>query len=142
MRKIGIYLILIGFGVPLVLYFFQDDGVIFDIRVRKFIVKKLTSSDIKILRSRAKEIEEKYKNKPILKTEELDKFEFACKILNGEIEDPSWGIFRRKNILEVNIRKMYGLGLFIIFIGIFNIIFSFFPRKIQEKINTNVKKND
>lgn len=48
-KKIGILLILIGFGIPVVLYFFQDDGVLWTIKTHKQIQRNLSNDEIKAL---------------------------------------------------------------------------------------------
>lgn len=48
-KIIGILLILIGLGFPLVLYFFQDDGVMFIIKTHKQIQRNLNPDEVNAL---------------------------------------------------------------------------------------------
>lgn len=49
-KKVGILLILIGIGIPIVLYFFQDDGMMWTIKTHKQIQRNLDPDEVNALR--------------------------------------------------------------------------------------------
>lgn len=93
-RKIGILLILIGVGIPLVLFFFQEDG---EIRLGRTIIKEvernLTPEEIEF-RKRQKELIEAEKAK--LTKKEIEDMSLYDRWMYGGIE----GIIKDDDFLK------------------------------------------
>lgn len=125
-RKIGILLVLIGIGIPLVLFFFQDDGYIYfgDFRYKE-IERKLTPGEIKALED-IKRNRMTFSPSAIEQEELLEKYrrEFM-----GEdyYKKEIWSI-RSKSRFEIPYQYSIGIGIFLILFGIGMIIFSSSPK--------------
>ncbi len=131
--KIGILLILIGIGIPLVLFFFQEDG---EIRLGRTIIKEvernLTPEEIEF-RKRQIELIETEKAK-LTKKEKLEDMSLYDRWMYLEIE----GIIKDDDFLKkvkwtvrtegkrlMPYKYTVGIGIIVIFVGIGFFVFSF-----------------
>ena len=137
-RKIGILLILIGVGIPLVLFFFQEDG---EIRLGRTIIKEvernLTPEEIEF-RKRQKELIEAEKAK--LTKKEIEDMSLYDRWMYGGIEGiikdddflkkEKWTVrTERKRLMPY--KYTVGIGIVVIFVGIGFFAFSF--HTLQQK---------
>ncbi len=156
-RKItGIILFLIGLGMPLVLYFFQEDGVVWTINIHKTIERKLTKDEINALNEVSrikKELEtlypDEFKNIAPTITEEKPpahkmSFEdfvrvmlyYESKLIQpvkrsyavNNFEKEGWTIDSIERV-EIPYRQIVGMGILFIFLGLSFFIFSFFHKR-------------
>ena len=132
-RKVGILLILIGVGIPLVLFFFQEDG---EIRLGRTIIKEvernLTPEEIEIIK-RKKELREAEKAK--LTKKEIEDMGYYDRWMGylqieGIIKDEDflkkekWTVrTERKRLMQY--KYTVGIGIVFILVGIGFFIFSF-----------------
>lgn len=141
-RKFGILLILIGFGIPLVLLFFQDNG---DLNIGnptyKVIERKLTPTEIETIEEKIAARNSWLKNlenkETLEKNEYYIRFNLAVVRLDEmqsvKINKSAWTI-KSKLILVIPYKYFVGIGILLIFIGMGMVIFSFFPKdKIEEE---------
>jgi len=142
-RKIGILLILIGIGTPLVLFFFQEKGTIFTIASSKTINRRLTPNEIYTLK-KISELKEKAReakeNEKKWSFEEFMKYwlEYEKDLLNeivkiyGEnhFENETWNIYTHQTI-DISVRHFIGLGILFALFGIGFFLFSFFSKEIK-----------
>ena len=132
-RKIGILLILIGVGIPLVLFFFQEDG---EIRLGRTIIKEvernLTPEEIEIIKRQKELIEALEKVKMTEKEiEDMGLYEqYKHLQLKGLIKDEDfirkekWTVrTERKRLMPY--KYTVGIGIIVIFVGIGFFAFSF-----------------
>jgi len=149
--KIGIIFILLGIGIPLILYFFQDDGVLLEIPINKVIERKLNPNEIEEIKSMLSEIQERiisemelrgtdlefilnyFPDKEIKEKQKKEELKLYATWLLERIKGKdflkkiTWTI--KQNIeIKISFRKIIGLGIFLIFIGLGLIIFSLFPK--------------
>lgn len=137
-RKIGILLILIGVGVPIVLYFFQEDG---EIRLGKSIIKEvernLTPEEIEFVKLE-KNLQEKLRKMKISEKErgEEEQFEKYMKS-KGAVKKEDY-MKKEKWTIRTEAKRIMpykytiGIGLIFILVGIGMFIFSF-PLKAVKK---------
>lgn len=129
--KIGIIFILLGIGIPLVLYFFQDDGVVLEIPITKVIERKLTPSEVLTIQSNISKIREDMMLK--VKANKINLYipegNWLFEKMYGKdyLRKVNWTITKKIEI-KISFRKIIGLGIFLIFIGLGLIIFSLFPK--------------
>ena len=172
-RKIGAFLILLGIGIPLVFFFFQENDQIFTIRTAKSFSRKLNAEEIKTLEKIASYKGLKWVAEgQVLVPTELIPFNKATRKANGRWEEvkpnetfeqyatrniENKEAFRELNIdtllkdiesiygkdhfereewdikeiksRDIKYRHILGLGVFIIFMGLSFLVFSFFPKK-------------
>jgi len=139
-RKFGILLILIGFGIPLVLFFFQDDG---DLNMGnptyKVIERELTSNEIDWFEEKISVITNisSVFEKWLRDNDRFQDLWFASydleENLKESIKKSRWTI-ESKLILVIPYKYFVGIGVLLIFIGMGMIIFSFFPKvEIKEE---------
>lgn len=135
-RKIGIILILIGIGIPLVLFFFLEDGIVYTIETQKILVRKLSHKEVMTLKSMLNKKIGKT-DKKILTTEEFiglaAKEELILDLFGkNHFSRERWKIYTR-NYLSIPYRKTLGIGILFILIGSCMFIFSFFPKESKSK---------
>jgi hypothetical protein len=146
-RKIGILLILIGVGIPLVLFFFQHRGYLyFGNPTYKLIERKLTPDEIEILNKKALAANAWFRK--LEKKESLEKNEYFLKyklafdesnrIQSDNVSKLAWTI-EYKLTLVIPYKNSIGIGIFLIFIGVGIIIFSFLPKEKTEEIKNESK---
>jgi len=127
-RKTGILLILIGIGIPLVLFFFQEDG---EIRIKNFLLKEIERN---LSQSEIRAIEEKKE----LKKNSMSDFEKfmeergAYRDKNGWKKE-KWIIRGTKYLIPY--KYSIGIGIIPVLVGIGMVIFSFFPKEAKSKKN-------
>lgn len=130
-RRIGILLILIGVGIPLVLFFFQEDG---EIRLGRDVVKEvernLTPEEIEF-RKRQKELIEAEKAKLTKKEiEDMGYYDrWMYPLLEGTIKDEDFLKKEKWTVRTEGKRLMpykytVGIGIVVILVGIGFFVFS------------------
>jgi len=123
-KKIGIILILVGVGIPLVLFFFQENG---DLKFKnptvKVIERKLNPKEIEIIEKKREE--DKTRKTSYLTY--LDEF-FGKDYWKKE----EWTI-QHIEVYLIPYKYSIGIGIALILIGIGMITFSFFPREENSK---------
>jgi len=131
-RKIAILLILIGIGIPLILFFFQEDNVLYEIYGTKEVKRELTPGEISAIKKT------KERAKSIMPEQERRRYEIYeswIKSTYGEdyfLNGYSFEI-RTHTYLPIQYRNCVGVGIIFIFIGMGIFIFSFFPKAVKPK---------
>lgn len=135
-RKMGILLILIGIGIPLVLAFFQDDGKLnLGSPTYKVIERKLTPTEIeaieekmaaegawrKALDNKKVLTEDKYYIRWMLALKPIDKK------LKENVNKEIW-VINSKVRFVIPFKFFVGIGIILILSGIGMLIFSFFSK--------------
>ena len=147
-RKIGILLVLIGIGIPSVLYFFQDNGVLFTIHRIKIIEKVKTEYINTLLgtipwtkeeRKRLSEMPEKESYPLLVKLAEQDMQAIVMQRLMVKAlaffqEDLEIVTVTTRKDIPIPYRQFIGVGILIALIGLGMFIFSFFPGNKPKKI--------
>lgn len=145
-RKAGILLILIGVGIPLVLFFFQNNGeFVLKERELKVIKRVLTPSELsalfKVIETQ-KTLDEIWVKRG--ESEESDLIKFVNEKMLEEIISTAkmyeWSIFTGK-ANTVQYRTVIGIGLFLVLMGFGLVIFSFFPPSKQPARENISKEN-
>lgn len=156
-RKFGAFFILLGIGIPLVLFFFQDNGTMFKIELDKRASRKLTEEEIKWIENRLSELKEGGHWEEVRTSEELGfkepapiekgkekesylidwkknfddprfKADFAIEAHGDRQFEEIWSIITHKTI-DIPYMRFIGVGVFFMLIGIGLFTFSFFPKK-------------
>ncbi len=152
-RKAGILLILIGVGIPLVLFFFQDGGD-FDLGNwnLKTLERELTLEEIKMIKSRIDEILEE--RGPLVewliqrgvasepgKDSQINRWmspigpteTYLANLLGDkDFKSQQWSITTGKH-KYIPYKYSIGIGIILVLFGFGMLIFSFFPK--EEKAN-------
>jgi len=136
-RKVGIFLLLIGIGIPSVLFFFQDDGILLEYKFQEKTVKRnLTKTELEKIdwvRSSAASWNE-YRAKKDEAKKKL--FEFIQEYLEPYVKEENkvaeWTI-RTSSKINVPYEYSVGLGVALILVGIGFFLFSFFPKAHMEE---------
>ena len=136
-RKIGISLILIGLAIPIVLFFFQEDGVIYSYQIYKTVERKLSPEESFTFRELAKKdlkIEEHF---DLIKNGKHDAYWEQKKAIQdffekNHFEKVAWTVNTRRTI-SIPFRQIVGIGVALIFFGFGIFIFSFSPKDKPKK---------
>lgn len=140
-RKAGVLLILIGIGIPLVLFFFQNNygEISFGSPVFKRIERKLNPDEIKayeekntILKGIEKRLEDTLKGKLGL-YDKLVLLEDVNQVLGKYKYDKEIWTISKKVRLLFPYEYSNGVGIILIIIGTGVLIFSFFPKEVKSK---------
>lgn len=138
-RKIGILLILIGIGIPLVLFFFQEEG---EIRLGRTIIKEvernLTPEEIEFIKRQKELIEAKVKmtKKEIEDMDLYDRYTYSK--LKGLIKDEDF-IKKEKWTVRTEGKRLMpykytvGIGIIVILVGIGFFVFSFYSQESKKR---------
>ena len=144
-RKVGIFLLLIGIGIPSVLFFFQDDGNLnLGSPTYKEIERKLTPTEIEAIEEKmaAKEAWRKALDNKLTKvrTKRMDIIKLFAEVrvmlvskppidkkLKENVNKEIW-IINSKVRFVIPFKFFVGIGIILILSGIGMLIFSFFPK--------------
>jgi len=124
-RKIGISLIIIGIGFPLVLSIFSFEGM-------EEVERKLNQAEIKSIQERVQIVAKRLESEELLsKSNSLEQELWF--IFGGEnpYERETWKI--RYTALPLPYRYVFGAGVAIFLLGIWFVIMSFFPKEKSKK---------
>jgi len=147
-RKVGILLILIGIGIPSVLFFFLDDYYYLNLGspTYKVIERKLTPTEIEAIEEKMatkeawrKELSNKIARNPKALTEDIRndiRLMLALppidKKLKENVNKEIW-VINSKVSFVIPFKYFVGLGVALILIGIGFFLFSFFPKAHMEE---------
>lgn len=131
-RKAGILLILIGVGIPLVLFFFQNNGeFVLKERELKVIKRVLTPSELsalfKVIETQ-KTVDEIWVKRGESAVSDFQKFvnDKMLEEITNTAKVYEWSIFTGK-ANTVQYRTVIGIGLLLVLMGFGLVIFSFLP---------------
>jgi len=149
-----VLLILIGIGIPLVLFFFQNDENI-DLRKRrvKTVERELTPKEIEsfkdVIERELSGLMDNKKGKESYSLKELDylaeyailmwgegKSNFAKWIVDNYFKNQKWIITTES--VYIPYKNFIGIGILFVLIGFGTLIFSFIPK--GDKANSGIEK--
>jgi len=135
-RKIGLLLVLIGIGIPLVLVCFQNEDLEFTLRspTYKEVERSLTPDEIKVIKE--------LKNKSLFLQWAPGIVEEENTLFGEDSYKEKW-IINSKVILRIPYRYFIGIGLILIFVGIGKVILSISSKeKPTKKIVEQIRKSE